>query len=437
VKKATVASGTLGALGLLFSLPLFAAEGAVREDLRQWRYQLTVPTPADAGLAAVELTPAVFGKARPGLQDLRLTDGNGEPIPYALRVQRERQVRREVKARPFGRQTLPDGSEQLSLDLGASPPEHNELAVDVAATSYGRPLVLEGSADGEGWGTILDKAEVVRLSAGGQAIRTTNFPYPASRQRYLRVTLKPDRIDKSTATLCGVGVLFSVNEPGRWNQGEAAIEYRDPVRDSYSEPASAWVLNLGDANVPVSRLTLDVDQPQFERRFRLEAYEPGRPGQPLTSGTLSRQAGEAVVVEFPETAAHRLKLVVVDSRNEPLRLTRATYAAPSRLLVFRKPANAAEPLRLFVGNPSAEAPNYDFAATVPAVLDGLSAPTPGSRDENPAYVPPPPELLPVTERYPLLLDGVLVVALLVLGWLLFLLARTAIRRHDAAVAEGA
>lgn len=424
---------------LLCSLPLFGQEEAVREDLRNWRYQFSLEGKESKDLIAIELSPAVFNVSQPELNDLRLIDGNGQSIPYALRVQQERRIRQErTEARTFGKQTLPDNSEQLSLDLGENPPEHNELMVEVNSTSYGRPLILEGSTDGKAWGTILDRVEVVRLNAGGQSINVTTFPYPASRQRYLRVTLKPDRLEKTTGVLTAASIFFSVDLRGLLREENARIEYRDPIRENYSDPASTWVLNLGGENVPVSRLTLDIQQPQFRRPFRLEEYEPGRPSRTVLSGTLKRDTGnQPLVLEFPEARSHRLRLTVVDSRNLPLNLRGVTYAGSSRLVVFKKPTSATMPLRLFSGNPSAIAPNYDFAATLPTDLGQPTIWKPGSEEVNPAYVPPPPPQLPFTEQYPYLLDGVLILALAILGYLLFLVARSAIQRHDSEVSQPA
>ncbi len=411
--------------------PGLAQEGAVSEDLTHWKAFVPLSLPEPGKLAGAILTPAVFGAAKPDLGDLRLVDQGGRTIPYALRTLAERIVRQKVAVKPFDRLTLPDSSQRLSLDLGPSPPEHNELDLDVTAASYGRPLVLESSDNGKDWGTILDKVEVVKLDIRGQSINVTRFSYPSSRQRYLRVTLRPDRVSKENDVLRGASVFFSLTRPGKWAGGAAQIEYRDPVR-AHDDAASAWVLDLGEPNVPVSQLTLHIDQERFSRPFYLEAYEPGRRGEQLVSGTLSRQGGhEPIVLVFPETRTRRLKLTVIDSRNPPLTLQKAEYAAPARLLVFQVPAGS-ESLRLYIDNPEARAPNYDFADTLPRDLGEIASASFGSREANPAYVPPPPETLPFTERYPYLLDVVLIVSLAVLAGLLFLLARTAIRRHDTA-----
>ena len=84
-----------------------------------------------------------------------------------------------------------------------------------------------------------------------------------------------------------------------------------------------------------------------------------------------------------------LRLVVTDNRNPPLNISGVQYAAPAREVVFAR-NDFAGPLRLYVGNPKAEAPQYDFEKNLPAVL----APAPlrvevGLQTANPAYRPEP------------------------------------------------
>jgi hypothetical protein len=132
--------------------------------------------------------------------------------------------------------------------------------------------------------------------------------------------------------------------------------------------------------------------------------------------------------------ARRLRLVVTDHRNAPLTLAGVRYTAAARQVIFAPPANLAPPLRLYFGNPDAAAPLYDFAATLPEVLE--PAPQRGGLEEltqNPQYQPP---LLPWSERWPWLICLVLSMASLVLVGLLFLLGREAIARQDRLSAMG-
>jgi len=85
-----------------------------------------------------------------------------------------------------------------------------------------------------------------------------------------------------------------------------------------------------------------------------------------------------------------------------------------RLLKLRA---AGSTCRVLTGNPDAKPPAYDFAAVI-----AREAPQPEVHAVvqmpkiNPGYRPPPPPLKPWSERYPQVLYGTLVIAILVMGY---------------------
>jgi len=174
---------------------------------------------------------------------------------------------------------------------------------------------------------------------------------------------------------------------------------------------------------------------EFARNWFVEAggrAEANEPFQRVASGFWQRRAGERVqdlVAAFgQEWRAARLRLVVTDNRNQPLRLTSLKAAAPARVVIVKRTEAPAGPWRLYFGNPKAEAPNYDFARNLPHKLD----PPPdrillGPRRDNPTYQPEP---LPLTERLPWLIYVVLGAAVAVLALLIVNLARASIQIAD-------
>ncbi len=181
-------------------------------------------------------------------------------------------------------------------------------------------------------------------------------------------------------------------------------------------------------------LSLAIDDDAFARHYDLESIEPEGMTRIIAEGELRRLPGrqhEAMEIHFAETTAHLLKLRVTDYRNPPLDLKSVQYTAPARQLIFARDRDLAWPLRLYVGNPRAAAPHYDFAAGLAEVV----SPAPdraaiGPRATNPAYRPEPK---PWTERWPWVIYVVLGTASLVLLILLGLLAREAVSRRGSAV----
>jgi hypothetical protein len=434
-----LAAASLAALaGLGAAPPLGAPTRAEPEDLSHWRWHHEVRLPAGAGKGLVDfiLPPSVFGRSRPDQSDLRLSDAAGKTVPYALRVRTPRDDHESLPLRAFNRVVNPDSSVEVSIDLGEAPPQHNEITVNLAGTGYGRPLRLDGSADGKTWSKVLDGVYVVHLEAAGQTIDQRRFSYPPSRFRFLRVRVRPDRVtEKDEPNLESVQVFHGVRVPGEELTLSATLQPREPVRLA-GEYGSAWVIDLGGDNVPCEKLSLDVEEQDFARFYTLEVLQPDATAQAVASGELRKQPNDrtaAITIPLQRpVATRRLRLTVQDYRNPPLTVTGVRFTAAARQVVFAVPTGMKQPLRLYSGNPSAPAPRYDFAASLPPLLD-----PPPSRAElsgpeaNKRYVPPPK---PWTERLPWLVDAVLAAACAVLLGVLSVLARAAIRGSDAGAA---
>jgi hypothetical protein len=419
-------------MGLAAGIPV--ARTAEPEKLNAWQWYQEVTWDSSKASHRVDfvLPPSVLDKARLDLGDLRLYDGSGQAVPYALRVRRTKDDRTSLKVREFNRVSRPDRSVELSLDLGEAPGEHNEIRVLMPGTNVRRRLHLDGSNDDKNWNTLLDKVDWMAFEAGDQKIDVHDFRYPVSRFRYLRVQVQPDRsLEDDKPVLQSVSVLRSIQVPGEYITLPANLEPREAV-PAEGGPGSAWVIDLG-ARVPCEKLTFDIRDEEFARSYLLQTADKDERASSafIARGEWRRRRGEKVeplVISFREITARRLRLVVTDYRNPPLAIDAVRYTAPARQVIFAPPAKWTPPLRLYFRNPDAAAPHYDFAATLPEVLE--RAPQRAQLDDltkNPDYQPPP---LPWSERWPWLVYVVLSAASLVLLVLLVLLGREAIARHD-------
>jgi len=110
-----------------------------------------------------------------------------------------------------------------------------------------------------------------------------------------------------------------------------------------------------------------------------------------------------------------LRLRIFNGNDRPITVRSVVLETTVRLLKFRLAGSGT--LRLFTGNPDAKPPAYDFAAVIareepqPQVQAVLQAPA-----IKPGYRPPPPLVKPWSERYPQVLYGALVIAILVMGY---------------------
>jgi hypothetical protein len=434
----------LALLAGLLGLSLAGADEpqAEREDLSHWEWYQEVflpQRPGGKGLVDFLVPAGVFSRARPDLGDLRLVDGSGQPIPYALRIRKEREEQKRLKARAFNdAYNASTGVAELSLDLSEGKVEHNAIVVVTRGGQFRRAFRLEGGDDATHWTALLDKVFLVHFQTEAGLVEVKRFSYPPSRFRYLRLLVSRDRSladDKPEIDKDRTEVLRSIKVAGEWVTQPARLGQREAM-PGVGGPGSAWMIELGEA-VPVSKLLLELPAEVFARPFALEVFNPGESPREVMTGQLQGRAGRSgpLEVAFPETMASRLRLRVTDYRNPPLALRGVAYAAAAREVIFEPPAQSDARVYLYLGNPRAEPPHYTFEETLPANLDPPpSRASLGDLKTNPQFHPLP---RPWSERLPWLVDVVLGASSLVLLGILIALGRSAIRQHDAATREAA
>ncbi|HEV2883746.1 MAG TPA: hypothetical protein VGW36_02750, partial [Pyrinomonadaceae bacterium] len=130
--------------------------------------------------------------------------------------------------------------------------------------------------------------------------------------------------------------------------------------------------------------------------------------------------------------ARKLRLIVTDHSNQPLKVFAVEAGAPLRQVFFELKEPSAQPLRLYFGNANATEPHYDFEDELQSRLAApVIATAAGPLTNNPDYRPDP---LPFTERVPWLIYIVLTASSVALGLILFSLARN-VRNQEQANAQ--
>ncbi len=340
---------------------------------------MAVP-PDAAGRLDCLLGPEVFDKAREDLGDLRLIDGKGREIPYALRV-RPVAGKAGVKSRrpPFNQSPQRRRSSAgIEFRPGAPKPvEHRSLTVEPdVADNYRRAprwrAATTAPTGGRCWKTAKEQPS---LRVGDQAIDARTLTYPVSRFRYLRVIVYPDKAGDDKPNPPRVQIYKAVEKEGEDVTAPVTISPREPV-PTPDGPGSVWYLTVRDRNgVDLTtfweRLSFEVSNPEFSRPYFVETADAGEPLRRLTAGQWVRSPGDpGPAATFSEVRARRLRLVVTDNRSAPLLLRTAVSTTAARELVFNLPDSWAPPLRLYFGNPDAPPGRYgDYAAALPAVLD--------------------------------------------------------------------
>lgn len=419
---------------MLVLLPVLAQDSRSSQP-----YLAEITPPAGVpGIYDLIVPLEMMDKSQEDLADLRLYNSQGREIPYALRIRREVDEKREVEARVFNQARVGPTTSEMSVDLGESPGEHNEVEIESSGSNFRRRVEVEGSDSPKEWRTLKTGDVIFSFEAQNKTVESTRINYPASRYRYLRVKVFSDELsDKQAPAIAGVKVMMALREKGELITWTAPVPPYQLLRNEGS-PASAWTIDLG-ARVPCDRLTLDVADDSFSRPFQVESVDDPQNVRFVTAGELTRRIGEPrrpLIVTFEkEVYARKLRLLITDYSNQTLSIASIKPGAPERQLVFELKEASSQPLRLYCGDSKSTAPHYDFEKDLQLKLSTLSGQSSGRAaqplrcdvgkiTENPDYKPEP---LPLTERIPWLIYVVLTASSIALGVILMGLARSTLR----------
>lgn len=392
-----------------------------------WPYYVEVMPERTGGQLYDLVVPlAVSDKSRADLADLRLFDSANREVPYAIRVRRDVDERREIPTRLFNYGFAGPATSEVTVDLGEDPGEHNEIDVETNGTNFRRQVVIEGSDSGREWRTLSNDGVLFSFASQNNVADSERVSYPTSRYRYLRVRVSRDPItDRETPQVTSVKVMMAVREKGLLSTWDVPVPPYQLQRNQGAH-ATVWTLDLG-GRVPCDRLSLDIAEDSFSRPFQVETIDDAQNVRLIATGDLTRHYGEEkkpLVIYFSEEAvARKLRLQITDYSNPTLNVQSITASAPARQLVFELKSAASSPLRLYFGNENVPAPHYDFENEVAMRLS--REPVHSNLGEVAANRDYKPEPKPLTERAPWLIYVVLTLSSIALAFVLLNLARTA------------
>lgn len=398
-----------------------------------------LPEGAGAGLCDFLANPAIYQQASSfDLHDLRLFDTGGREVPIAIRNRAARRDFRAFSPREFNKVTNPDRSVSLSLDLGAEVQEHNRLEIITQGSDYRRAVKIEASDDGTAWKGLANGE--LRYFTGSKTYDQRAIDYTPSRFRYLRITVSPERGNPSDAPAdIQARVEREVRDKGIESTWPARLSERQPGRanEGYT---SEWIIDLPTGErVPWEFLELEADESSFSRAYRLEQIVDKSTNPLVASGQLEKFSGKTGTLKIAlsqRVVTEKLKLIVIDQRNAPLKLKLVSAKASADQILFQRTADMIGPLRLCMGNPNAGEPGYDIARTLGIAPTAQQHATLGDPYANPGYVVPA-DTRPLLDRKPWATNVVFGIVISALAGLLALTARKAIQAHDGEQASKA
>ncbi len=395
----------------LSAAALLAAQGL--DSLSDWQFYREIAGGPVTGIATLTLDAEILAHTRDDAGDLRIFDAAGKEVPYQLRVLRGERNAESFEATEVSRSTEGDAAE-ITLDLGEKPAEHNQVQIDTEGARFRRQVAVFGSDDAEQWTPLTESGLILRLTQNGKTASVNRVQYRPSQSRYIRIRVVRDQqADPEAPVIESAVVQRATAIPGE----EQAVPARSVTRETITQgeiSASRYTIDL-PGRIPLHALRFNTSVGAFARTYQLVSIQGGNIAPfPIAVGRLNRREGDpsgVVILRFQEVIARQLQLTIVDGADPPLDILEPTVLIASRQLVVDLSA-AAQPLRLYYGNPAVAAPDYDLKAEMPRTLDESVAHLDlGPEQLNPAYEAPQ---APLSERAPWLIYVVTAAASLAL-----------------------
>jgi len=355
--------------------------GAERSEWKNIQ-QLDIAQP---GLIKLSLPVDSLHALRPGLEDLRIVNAEGQEVPFLIERAAGRpaiaRAPKKFEPRMEGRATV------LTITTGIAEPL-DSLTLETPATGFIKAVTVEGSTDRQTWQPLVTGQPIFRQPTGASQLR---IGLPAGVWPFLRVTVDDRRAE--AVPLTGVSLTPTTGEPA------AAEEIPAKLVERTDDGQTRLTLDLGAAHLTVAALRLETSDPLFTRAVSIAVRQVAE--NAITERVLARDTVFRVNVEgYP--SAERLEipldlsltgrelLVLIDNGDsQPLQI--------SAIHVTRRPVYAVflaqQPGRyqVLTGNPRCAAPRYDIAALAGRLKGAVPAPVSlTALAGNPAYQPAEP-----------------------------------------------
>ena len=400
------------------------------------------------GLVEVRLDAPLFALTRPGFPDLRLFDAAGTELPRLIEPlfsTEPRTSRHAVSARATSLQELPGNRIEARFQLDTDSPPPAGLDIRTPLRDFIRTVRISGSDDGQTWLPLVPDAEIFDYSRY-MDIRRTEIPLPSNAYRHFSVEIGNASEERaqplirlvqqggrdSSRAFDLLQTPFRIDGLSFWRETTALAKDKPVLQDwphagievSQDAKSKTTEIRIQTGNAPITRLLLETPARNFQRTAEVQA-EISAGGstawRTIASGKFTRvdlpgYSRDDVTIDFPETRAPRLRLLLRNADNPPVDITGLHPLGPAyRLLWLAEPAAA---YRLAAGHAKLPAPAYDLFAIRTALEKGIAPALWALAPASPAETRPPSFSLGEFLSRPFVFGSALVLAALVLLLLL-------------------
>lgn len=403
-------------------LALAGVNGYCGPDIPAYPLKKNLAPAAAAGtgpLVCFDLDEEVFAEADGGFANMRLIDGNGQEVPFLVRIKKtavtvvsENEVKVEI-------QGLEKESEE-KLKVIAVKKENEtgcpeELEIETGLRNFEKQVAVFGSNDRQAWeslGTgqpVYDYSRYLDLKNGRVRFRKGNFKYykveisniSEGSDSPLAWLVKEQRRNGQTVKIEERNIAqkdFRIEKIKFMEKVQGTRENKN-VRTAYTvsnmtvsrdkDGRSTFVV-FETSRVPVNLVRITTDSRNFSRAVTVEGASSGDEWQTLGGGVISRiqfpgVGREGLDISLSSQARYeRYRLKIQNNDSPPLKITGIAVEGDCYEALFF--ADAAATYALYYGAKDVAAPNYDIAAVIDGARSGNAGIFRlGGRENNPLF----------------------------------------------------
>ena len=387
----------LAALGCVSSL----LAAATPDDFAATRRIESSPI-SSPRLAEVRLDASLLAATRTGFPDLRLFDEHGTELPRTvepLYATEPRTSRSTIAANPSELRELPGNRIEARFVLAEKQPSPDGLDIRTPLRDFIRTVRVSGSPDGQAWQPLVENAEIFDYSRY-MDIRRTEIALPSNSFRHFSIEISDASEERAQP------LVRLVQEGGRdasrafdllrtpfriqgisfWRTSTTMAKASPVLQDwphagfevTNNPGAQTTEILIQTRMAPLTRLTIETPARNFQRDATVMAPDWIR-GQKswrtiarrqLTRVDLPGYARDDRTIEFDETRAPELRLILRNQDNPPLDLAGIQARGPVYRLLWLADPGAA--YQIAFGQDRVEAPSYDTHAIRTALEQGLA-----------------------------------------------------------------
>ncbi len=356
--------------------------------------------------ARMSLPGEVIAATSRNFSDLRLFDDAGLEIPYAISEQNE--LPRTTFTFNILSYRQNEEQEEIVIERPPNTATFQEVAIFTSARNFKKAVEVQASDDLVTWRPLA--ADVIFDFSARVDLRKITVEVPEANVAYLKLLLRDDTTPISSTPEVQVSsdnwnvlireastkALHIDRVEGHSSARIATAQVFDHLRLSNFavtvDQERKSLVQLGRVNLPLTSISLTIDNPYYYRRVSLWAADTDAKEEyrQVATGLVYKIPGMNApenTLDFRQPQRPFLRLEIINDDNPPLRLQQVDLAWERRNLYFIP--ESGRRYFLYFSNEQIAAPDYELTS----ILAHQSATPPfrelttGAVQENPAYHP--------------------------------------------------